>query len=93
VLEGMERVDDSPQANPYAVAELANFTRLIKELVPQLPERERELIHGHYFDQIEFQVLAERFAVTKGRISQLHARALARLREMLQERPRLDRKV
>lgn len=93
VLEEADRADENPHANPYAVAELANFTRLIKELVPQLPERERELIQGHYFEQIEFQILAERFAITKGRVSQLHARALARLREMLRERPKLDRKI
>ena len=92
VLEHASEVaDDSPQVNPYAVAELANFTRLVKDLLKQLPARERELIQGHYFEQIEFQVLAERFSVTKGRISQLHARALARLREMLRERPTLDR--
>lgn len=94
VLEaGAEFIDESQHTNPYAATELADFTRVVKDLVGQLPPREREVIEAHYFEQTEFQVLAERQGVTKGRISQLHARALTRLRELLRERPTLDRKV
>jgi RNA polymerase sigma factor for flagellar operon FliA len=88
-----DMIDESPQTNPYAAVELADFARVVKDLVGKLPPREREVIEAHYFEQIEFQVLAERYAVTKGRVSQLHARALARLRELLREQPKLDRKV
>lgn len=86
-------VDDAPRSNPYAAAELEQFSRLVKTCVEELPEREREVIKGHYFNQLEFQVIAERYAVTKGRVSQLHGKALLRLREMLDRRPQLDRKL
>lgn len=78
-----EPVDESPQANPYAAAELAQLSSRLHALVAKLPDREREIIRGHYFERLEFQVLAERFGVTKGRLSQLHGRALQRLAQML----------
>ena len=91
--ETVVAVDESPQSNPYAATELEQFTRVVRSLVDKLPEREREIVRGHYFEQLEFQAIAQRYSVSKGRISQIHARALARLRELLDERPRLDKKL
>lgn len=88
-----DTADESPQANPYAATELEQFTRQVKSLVERLPEREREIVRGHYFEQLEFQAIAQRYAISKGRVSQLHARALQRLRALLDERPRLDKKL
>lgn len=88
-----EPVDETPGANPYAVAELEQFSRRVRYLVDELPEREREVIKGHYYDCLEFQEIARRTAVTKGRVSQLHAKALAHLRAKLADGPRLNRKL
>lgn len=90
---GVEAPDEAPTSNPYAATELAQFAATLRELVQQLPPRERDLIQSHYFDQLEFQWIAERLSVTKGRVSQLHAQALTRLREMLRDRPNVDRKL
>lgn len=84
--------DESPQANPYAAAELAQLTRVVRALVDQLPDREREIMRGHYFEHLEFQAIGQRYRISKGRVSQLHARAVARLRELLRERPGVDGK-
>jgi RNA polymerase sigma factor FliA len=92
VLEN-EPVDETAAANPYAVAELEQFSRRVRALVDELPEREREVIRGHYYDRLEFQEIARRTAVTKGRVSQLHAKALAHLRERLAEGPRVNCKL
>jgi RNA polymerase sigma factor for flagellar operon FliA len=58
-----------------------------------LPERERELIQRHYVEQVEFQQIAADWGVTKGRVSQLHAQALQRLRHLLGMKPRVDRTI
>ena len=89
VLES-EPVDETPGGNPYAVAELEQFSRRVRRMVDELPEREREVIKGHYYERLEFQEIARRTAVTKGRVSQLHAKALAHLRERLAETPRVN---
>jgi RNA polymerase sigma factor for flagellar operon FliA len=50
-------------------------------------------LRRHYYEQCEFQEIAADLRVTKGRVSQLHARALQRVREALNVVPRIDRKV
>lgn len=88
-----ELIDESLAANPYALTELAQLKRAVRSLLPALPERERELIRRHYDDLVEFQQIAAEWGVTKGRVSQLHAQALQRLRQMLRLAPRVDRRL
>ena len=57
--------------------------RVIRCAVERLPERERDLVTRHYFGQREFQSIAQDLGITKGRVSQLHAQALARIRQLL----------
>jgi RNA polymerase sigma factor FliA len=85
--------DDSREGNPYAAAELEQLSRQVRGMVEGLPEREREVIKGHYYDGVEFQEIARRTGVTKGRVSQLHAKGIADLRAKLAARTRLDRQV
>lgn len=92
-LDEGDPVDESPEANPYAATELHQLGARLRALVEQLPEREREVIRGHYFDHVDFQVLAQRYSLTKGRISQIHSQALQRLRRLLADRPKLDRRL
>jgi RNA polymerase sigma factor for flagellar operon FliA len=95
MLDDPERVqvDDSVEGNPYASAALAQTRDRVRELVEQLPPREREIVRQHYYEQREFQELAAEMQVTKGRVSQLHAQALERIRDGVNVRPRVDRKV
>ena len=88
-----ERADDSVEANPYAGTELNQMRERVHTLVEQLPARERDILRRHYYEQREFQEIAADLGVTKGRVSQLHARALQRVREALNVGPRIDRKV
>jgi RNA polymerase sigma factor FliA len=88
-----EILDETLASNPYAVTELAQLRRVVRSLLPALPERERELIRRHYEEHEEFQHIAAEWGLTKGRVSQLHAQALGRLRQMLRIRPRVDRKL
>jgi RNA polymerase sigma factor for flagellar operon FliA len=76
-------VDTSVRANPYAGAALAELRRLVRRGLEQLPQRERELVSQHYFGHCEFQTIATEMGVTRGRVSQLHAQALARIRKTL----------
>ena len=73
--------DDSELADPYRTVQLENLRTRLKWLVDALPQRERQIVHYHYFEHMEFQAIAEVLGVSKGRISQLHARALRLVRE------------
>jgi len=82
-----EIADEAVQANPHAAAEQAELLHRVRGAIERLPGRERELIRRHYLEQCEFRVIARELAVTPGRVSQLHAQALVRIRELLQDAP------
>jgi RNA polymerase sigma factor for flagellar operon FliA len=65
----------------YGSWEMARLTERIASLVKALPPQERKVIHGHYFQQQAFEEVARDMDLTRGRISQIHRKALARLRE------------
>jgi RNA polymerase sigma factor for flagellar operon FliA len=86
-----EVIDESLAANPYAVTEPMQLKSAVRSLLAALPERERELIRRHYDEHVEFQHIAADWGVTKGRVSQIHAQALQRLRRLLGVRPSVDK--
>ncbi len=81
--EGDDIADEAVQANPHAAVEQVELLTLVGVLLEKLPERERELIRRHYFEQCEFRVIAHELALSPGRVSQLHAQALLRIRQLL----------
>lgn len=60
------------------------------ELVAELPERQRQVVSGHYLENLPFETLATRMQLTKGRISQLHREALTKLRQGLKDADAMD---
>ncbi|GGA15832.1 sigma-70 family RNA polymerase sigma factor [Dyella caseinilytica] len=73
-------------ADAYAALEKAELSAAVSESLDQLAERERAIVVLHYYHQLSFVDIAEQLGVTKGRISQLHKRALENLRCRLRER-------
>jgi RNA polymerase sigma factor for flagellar operon FliA len=67
--------------DPYRSVHLERVRARLSLLVDALPERERLIVQSHYFEHMEFRAIAEMLEVTKGRVSQLHARALQLIRE------------
>ncbi len=64
----------------------ANFVRAqLATAMKQLPERERRIVMMHYFRGVKFKDLGEMMGVSEPRISQLHSRAMGRLRNLLAE--------
>jgi len=91
--QSAEVVDPSPTSNPYFANELYQLIEKTRSLIRQLPPQELAVINGHYIELLDFQSLATRLSVTKGRVSQVHARALLRLRSWLCDHPELDNRV
>jgi RNA polymerase sigma factor for flagellar operon FliA len=55
----------------------------LQRAVEQLPERERHIVSMHYFRGIKFKDLGAELGVSEPRISQLHSRAMKRLRTII----------
>lgn len=85
-LEGsgmLASADASVTDNTYTRLELRQFQQQIAYLCRRLTEREQAVIQKHYMQQISFEEIASQLQITKGRVSQLHAQGLKRLRTML----------
>lgn len=67
----------------YRAVELAQLARQLRSLVRSLPANQREVVTGHYLQQLSFSEVAERLQLSRGRVAQLHKEALDKLRQML----------
>ena len=72
-------------ASPFDQLEQKGEHEVLHSLVAQLPEREREIVQLRYFDGIPSKDVAQQLGLSEARISQLHARAMGRLRAMVAE--------
>lgn len=73
-------------ADAYAHREREEVGETLAAAIEQLPEREQAIVVLHYHHFVPFVAIAEQLGVTKGRVSQMHKRALERLRESLRDR-------
>ncbi len=71
--------------NGYEAIEIEQLQKRVHSLVDKLPERERKVIKYHYMHHFQFEDIASVMNVTKGRISQIHKRAIELLREAVKE--------
>ena len=83
---GLLQAGDPVETLPfYRSVELRQLRERIVELVKSLPAQERRVVHEHYFQERPFQEIAEGMRLTRGRISQIHHKALRRLGDALRQ--------
>ena len=85
VLEGSGMYADAEPSYPdnaYSRCEMKQLAQRVRTVVENLPERERAIITLHYYEHVPFHEIAERMSITKGRVSQIHARAMRLLKEV-----------
>lgn len=84
MLEGTSIVEpaDGADHRPNAYESLAwrELQALIACEIGRLPDREAVIVRQHYENGISFTHIAQLLGLTKGRVSQLHASALTKLR-------------
>jgi RNA polymerase sigma factor FliA len=71
------------EQDPAATVEARDDFRVLARAMEQLPERERRIVGMHYFDGVKFKDIGAELGVSEPRVSQLHARALDRLRSLI----------
>lgn len=79
-------VNSDPIDNsPLSIYEQEHRDKSLDMMVARLPERERQVIVGHYYQYLSFIDLSQLMSVSKSRISQLHGQALKRVRRYYEE--------
>ncbi len=81
LVVGADGVD--PRPNAYQSLEWRELHVVLGRGIAELPEREATIIRQHYEGGVGFVQIADLLGLSKGRVSQLHAAALGRLRRRL----------
>jgi RNA polymerase sigma factor for flagellar operon FliA len=76
-------VPSEPEA-PDAAYSRAETQGRVHRAISELPPRERRLISLYYFGDVTMKQIGAELGVNESRVSQLHARAIQRLRQALQ---------
>lgn len=79
----IDTVKDRGLADPEMEAEFVEQRASLREAINSLQDREQVLIRKHYLEGVNFEAIARTMGVSKQRISQIHARAVRRLREAI----------
>jgi RNA polymerase sigma factor for flagellar operon FliA len=81
--EGRCGMADEGSLTPESLVSARSDAKALAKAVEQLPIRERNIITAHYFEGVQLRVIAKDLGVSEPRVSQLHARAVARLKELM----------
>jgi RNA polymerase sigma factor for flagellar operon FliA len=63
--------------------EKEEIKRIIVEAINELPEKEKKVLVLYYYEDLTLKEIGEVLEVTESRISQLHTKAILRLRAKL----------
>jgi RNA polymerase sigma factor FliA len=83
-------LDEDVESDPYKSYEFKRLRERMGLIVQALPEREQAIVKYHYFEHMEFIDIGELLGLSKGRISQLHSRALRLIREAYRKLSKFD---
>lgn len=91
---GLYRASEASQASEecdgYTFTLLKERKEMLQQQLEQLPAKERYVLRYHYLFGFGFDEIAVQLDLTKGRVSQLHRKALQQLREMSKRADVLD---
>ena len=75
---------ESPQSlNPDTIVEKEEIKRVIIEAINELPDKEKKVLVLYYYEDLTLKEIGKVLEVTESRISQLHTKAIMRLRAKL----------
>jgi len=75
---------ESPQSmNPDTIIEKEEIKRVIIGAINELPEKEKKVLVLYYYEDLTLKEIGKVLEVTESRVSQLHTKAIMRLRAKL----------
>lgn len=84
-LSLIDTIGDTRMTDPAALLDVADLRDTLADAIARLPEREKIVIALYYYDGLTLREIGEILGVTESRISQLHTKAILRLKGRLQD--------
>jgi RNA polymerase sigma factor for flagellar operon FliA len=76
-------IRDESAEDPVAMFESVEIKDILAEAIERLPEREKTVIALYYYEGLTLKEIGQVLGVTESRVSQLHTKAVLRLRARL----------
>jgi RNA polymerase sigma factor for flagellar operon FliA len=80
----LDTLEDPSAPDPAKALDLGDLKDRMAEAISRLPEREKLVIGLYYYENLTLREIGEVLGVTESRVSQLHTKAVLRLRSRLQ---------
>lgn len=79
----METIESPKSLNPDVIVEREEVKNIIVQAISDLPDKEKKVLILYYYEDLTLKEIGEVLQVTESRISQLHTKAIMRLRSKL----------
>jgi RNA polymerase sigma factor for flagellar operon FliA len=86
----LDTLQDPTSPDPASVMDATDLKDRVADAIARLPEREKLVIALYYYENLTLREIGEILGVTESRISQLHTKAVLRLRSRMQEHDLAD---
>ncbi|MCK5152877.1 MAG: RNA polymerase sigma factor WhiG [Spirochaetales bacterium] len=79
----VDSIESPSSLNPDIIVEKGEIKRVIIQAITELPEKEKKVLVLYYYEDLTLKEIGKILEVTESRISQLHTKAIMRLRSKL----------
>ena len=83
----IDTIEDTAGPAPTAALDQAEVKEMIADAISRLPEREKLVVTLYYYEELTLREIGEVLGVTESRVSQLHTKAILRLKARLAGSP------
>jgi RNA polymerase sigma factor for flagellar operon FliA len=80
----IDTIEDPNAADPTGEVARTELKEALADAIQRLPERERLVISLYYYEELTLREIGEVLGVTESRVSQLHTKAILRLKVRIQ---------
>jgi RNA polymerase sigma factor for flagellar operon FliA len=85
-LSLIDTIEDPHETNPLKELGYAEVKRILTETIEQLPEKERLVVALYHYEELTLKEIGEILSLTESRVSQIHSKAMLKLRSRLIQR-------
>jgi RNA polymerase sigma factor for flagellar operon FliA len=86
----IDTIGDSRLTNPSDLLDVTELRDTLADAIARLPEREKIVVALYYYDGLTLRQIGDVLGVTESRVSQLHTKAILRLKGRLQGDDEVD---
>jgi RNA polymerase sigma factor for flagellar operon FliA len=79
----MDTIEDTTGARPAEALDEVETREALADAIARLPEREKLVVTLYYYEELTLREIGEVLGVTESRVSQLHTKAILRLKARL----------